>query len=71
MFFGELGGRMGAERREPPVMADPMQIPHGVLSPAARRRGSTTGYHVRWWAVAAVVFLLIYGSIFVLFGALT
>ena len=31
---------MGAERREPPVMADPMQIPHGVLSPAARRRGS-------------------------------
>ena len=25
--FGELGGRMGAERREPPVMADPMQIP--------------------------------------------
>ena len=49
-----------------------MQIPHGVLSPVARRRrGATTGYHLRWWAFAAVVFLLIYGSIFVLVGALT
>jgi hypothetical protein len=62
---------MGTEWRELTPMADPMQIPHGVLSPVAKRRGSTTGYHVRWWAVAAVVFLLIYGSIFVLVGTLT
>jgi hypothetical protein len=62
---------MSAERLEPRIMADPMQIPHGVISQAARRRGSTTGHHLRWWAAAAVVFLLIYGSIFVLVGALT
>jgi hypothetical protein len=52
-------------------MDNPMQIPHGVLSPVARRRGSTAGYRARWWAVAAIVFLLIYGSLFVLVGALT
>jgi hypothetical protein len=53
-------------------MADPMQIPHSVLmAPAARRRRSTTGYHVRWWAVAAVLFFVLYGSMFVLIRALT
>ena len=53
------------------AMADPMQIPHGVLSPVARRRSPTTGYRFRWWAVAAVVFLLVYGSIYALVGAVT
>ncbi len=52
-------------------MADPIQIPQGVLSPVARRRGSRARYNVRWWAVAAAVFLLIYGSIFVLAVMLT
>ena len=62
---------MGTEGHERTPMADPMQIPHGVLSPVARRRGSTAGYHARWWAVAAIVFLLIYGSLFVLVGTFT
>ena len=62
---------MNTETHERTRMADPMHIPHSVLSPVARRRGPTTGYHVRWWAVAAIVFLLIYGSIFVLIGAVT
>jgi hypothetical protein len=29
------------------------------------------GYRVRWWAAAALVFLLIYGTIFVVVGMLT
>ena len=63
---------MPHEKRELTAMADPIQIPHSVLlSPVARRRRSTAGYHVRWWAVAAVLFFIIYGSIFVLIGALT
>jgi hypothetical protein len=49
-------------------MADPMQIPPGVLSPVTRRPVAR-GRGLRWWAVAAVVFLLIYGTIFVLIGA--
>ena len=53
-------------------MADPMQIPHSVLLvPTARRRRSSAGYHLRWWAVAAVLFLVVYGTIFLLVGALT
>ena len=62
---------MGREQREPALMADPMQIPHGVLSRAPRRRGPTMGYRLRWWAAAALVFLLIYGTIFLLVGMLT
>jgi hypothetical protein len=63
---------MGVEQAELTVMADQMQIPHSVLlAPVARRRRSRAGYHARWWAVAAVLFFLIYGSIFVLVGAIT
>ena len=63
---------MGVERAEQTEMPDPMQTPHSVLlAPVARRRRSTAGYHARWWAGAAVLFFLVYGSIFVLVGAFT
>ncbi len=62
---------MGVKRLELTLMADPMRIPHSVLLPVARRRRSTAGYHVRWWAVAAVLFFLIYGAIFLVVGAIT
>ena len=62
---------MGVARAEPGLMADPTQIPPGVLLPVARRRRSTAGYHVRWWAVAAVLFFLVYGAIFLVVGAIT
>ena len=46
-------------------MADPMQIPHSVLiATTARRRRPTMVYSVRWWLVAAILFFIIYGSIF-------
>jgi hypothetical protein len=50
-------------------MADPIQIPHGVLSPVTRHHASTRARGLRWWALAAVVFLLIYGTIFALIAA--
>jgi hypothetical protein len=63
---------MGVMRNELTMMADPMQIRHSVLlAPVARRRRSTAGYHARWWAVAAVLFFLVYGSIFVLVRVIT
>jgi hypothetical protein len=62
---------MSFERGEHAPMADPVQIRSSVLlSPVARRRRAAA-YSVRWWATAAVVFLLIYGSIFVLIGVIT
>ncbi len=62
---------MHPEQHERRSMADPIQIPRSVLTPVTRRRGPRARYNVRWWAVAAVLFLLIYGSIYVLVGAVT
>jgi len=62
---------MSLARSELALMADPMQMRQSVLlSPVARRR-RPAAYSIRWWAAAALIFLLIYGSIFVVIGVLT